>query len=244
MLEVNELVVSYGHVRAVRGVSLVVTEGQLVSMLGPNGAGKSSTVRAIAGSIRPAGGQVNIRGKNTTRHRAYRKLRDGVSLVPEGRGIIAPLSVEENLLLGGYRSHDRAAARLRRDSLLDRFPILYERRRIPGGLLSGGEQQLLALARSLMSEPDLLLLDEPTMGLAPIMVANVMETVASLRQAGMAILMVEQNAAASVPISDYVYVLEEGEIVFEGKPDSAMQRHAITAAFLGGESPMPESAIG
>jgi branched-chain amino acid transport system ATP-binding protein len=236
LLRVESLSVYYGRVNAVAEVSLVVRSGQVVALLGANGAGKSTTVRSICGAIKPSGGTVEFDGATINKWPGYHRAREGLFLVPEGRKIISKLSVEDNLLLGGYRLGGRKKLR---DSLIEMyelFPILSERRLVAGGLLSGGEQQMLAIARALMGRPKLLMLDEPTLGLAPIMVEAVMAKIEAISATGIAILMVEQNAAAALPRSDYVYLLEQGKVVYSGDAEASLTDGAIADAFLGSAS--------
>jgi branched-chain amino acid transport system ATP-binding protein len=233
VLEVVDLQVSYGAVQAVREVSLTVRPHQVVSVLGANGAGKSSTVRAICGAVPSTAASVRYLGHEYKRRRAYKMARAGLVLVPEGRQIIGPLSVEENLLLGGYSRGGRRKLTTELDEIYELFPILQTRKDVPGGLLSGGEQQMLAIGRALISKPSLIVMDEPTMGLAPIMVDAVMETVARIATRGVAILMVEQNVTAAMPVSDYVYVLEQGRVAYAGPATEELQHSEILEAFLG-----------
>jgi branched-chain amino acid transport system ATP-binding protein len=233
VLEVVDLRVSYGAVQAVREVSLRVLPNQVVSVLGANGAGKSSTVRAICGAVPSTAASVRYLGREYKRRRAYKMARAGLVLVPEGRQIIGPLSVEENLLLGGYSRGGRRKLATELDEIYELFPILHTRKDVPGGLLSGGEQQMLAIGRALISKPNLIVMDEPTMGLAPIMVDAVMETVGRIAKRGVAILMVEQNVTAAMPVSDYVYVLEQGRVAYAGLATEELQNSEILEAFLG-----------
>ncbi len=232
-LEVERLVVRYGHVTAVRDVDLRLEEGQVGVVLGSNGAGKTSTLNAISGALRPAGGSIRLEGRDITGWPSHRVARAGLVQVPEGRRIIGPLTVEENLKLGAY--HLRSNARLQ-ELLADAyalFPILEERRHNAGGLLSGGEQQMLAFGRALMAEPKVLLLDEPSMGLAPIMVDRVIEAVGRIAERGISILMVEQNAAAAFELAAYAYVLEQGEVILEGRVEDVKNDPLVLRAFLG-----------
>jgi branched-chain amino acid transport system ATP-binding protein len=231
-LEVAELCVRYGGLAAVQGIDLSVDEGEVVVMLGANGAGKSSTLNALSGRVSVAAGSVRFNDRDITGWRADRVARAGLVQVPEGRQVFAPLTVEENLILGGY-----ARPRKRRQDLLreayEMFPILAERQDAPAGLLSGGEQQMLAFGRALMSEPRLLMLDEPSMGLAPKIISTIMETVAGIAARGMPILMVEQNASASFEIADRVCVIEQGRIVLDGPASQVAGDPRVLRAFLG-----------
>lgn len=231
-LEVRDLTVRYGRLTAVESVSFTAVPGTIELLLGANGAGKSSTLKAIAGVVRPAGGQVRIGDQDITGKPAWRVVRSKVVLVPEGRRIVQSLSVEENLLLGGYSNTEASS----RDSILadvyDLFPILADRRRSAGGLLSGGEQQMLAFGRALMADPDVILMDEPSMGLAPVMVDKVFETVREIAQRGIAIVMVEQNAAA-MELASGVHVLEQGREVLGGTGAELRGDPRVASAFLG-----------
>jgi branched-chain amino acid transport system ATP-binding protein len=224
VLSVSDLEVKYGHVSAVHGVSLVVNKGELVVLVGANGAGKTSLLSAIAGIVRPSSGRITMLEKDVTREPSHRRFRSGIVLVPEGRAIIASMTVKENLqLVSGHP-----------DSVADRFPILRKRWTHPAGALSGGEQQMLAIARGLLSKPRLLLLDEPSLGLAPRAVTDVFDTVASLREQGTTVLLVEQNARRALHLADRGYVMETGRIVTEGPgPDLAGDKSVIEA-YLGG----------
>ena len=233
VLDVVNLNVSYGAVQAVRDVSLRVLPNQVVSVLGANGAGKSSTVRAICGAVPSSADSVRYLDHEYKRRRAYKMARAGLVLVPEGRQIIGPLTVEENLLLGGFAVGSRRKLAADLDEVYELFPILRARKDVPGGLVSGGEQQMLAIGRALMSRPKLIVMDEPTMGLAPIIVEAVMETVGRISKLGVAILMVEQNVTAAMPVSDFVYVLEQGRVAYAGKSTEALQNTEVLEAFLG-----------
>jgi branched-chain amino acid transport system ATP-binding protein len=232
-LEVEGLEVRYGPVVAVRDVHLKLEEGQVAVVLGANGAGKTSTMNAIVGAVPAAAGRIVHRGEDVSRWPSHRVARHGLVEVPEGRRIIGPLTVEENLLLGAYN----VTSRKRRDELLEEvfglFPILRERRGSPGGLLSGGEQQMLAFGRALMGEPRTMLLDEPSMGLAPSVIDRVIEAVEQIAQRGISILMVEQNAVAAFEVASYVYVLEQGEVILEGAAEDVRDDPLVVRAFLG-----------
>ncbi|WP_225920613.1 ABC transporter ATP-binding protein [Pseudonocardia oceani] len=234
LLSVRGLTVRYGSVTALHGVDLDVAEGELVSLVGPNGAGKSSALAAVSGLVRPAAGTVTVAGAVVSGLPPERVVRHGVALVPEGRNIFASLTVAENLALGATirRNAAEVAADLERE--LERFPILRERYSQQAGLLSGGEQQQLAIARALMSRPRLLLLDEPSLGLAPRLVDLVFETVAQLRREGLTIVLVEQNATRAVEMADRTSVLRTGRIVRSGTADELGGGAAMAADYLGG----------
>jgi branched-chain amino acid transport system ATP-binding protein len=236
MLEVTGLEVRYGALHAVRGIDLRLEQGQVAVVLGSNGAGKTSTLNAICGAVRPSGGRVRLDGRDITGKPSHRAAALGLVQVPEGRHIIGPLTVEENLLLGAYRQRSRGRVRELLGEMYELFPILGERRDTAGGLLSGGEQQMLAFGRALMSEPKTLLLDEPSMGLAPIIVDKIIESVALIAERGLSILMVEQNAAAAFELAHYAYVLEQGEVILEGPVDQVKDDPLVLRAFLGIES--------
>jgi len=234
LLEVRDLRVAYGHVQAVRGVSFSVEAGQIVTLIGPNGAGKSSTLNALAGLVRPAGGSVLLEGRDVTGLPAHSAVAAGVVLVPEGRAILQRMTVEENLVMGcearGARI-DRAAI----DDQLRRFPSLERRAQAPAGALSGGEQQMLAIARALLSRPRILLLDEPSMGLAPTLVKQIFEIVRSIHEEGTTILLVEQNARMALETARHAYVLERGEIALQGPAAQLAADPRVRAAYLGGD---------
>lgn len=216
LLNVHELRVAYGQIHAVQGVSLSVAEGERVCLIGANGAGKTTLLKAIAGMLPSAGGNVHFAGKPITRMPSHQIVPLGIALVPEGRGIFSRLSVAENLAMGAYIRHDSAAVRQEIDTIYQRYPRLGERRAQPAGQLSGGEQQLLAINRALLSRPRLLLLDEPSMGLAPLMVNAIFATLQEAHQQGVALLLVEQNARLALAHSDRGYIIETGKITQQG----------------------------
>lgn len=232
LLEVRDLRAAYGAIQALRGISLRVGEGQVVSLIGANGAGKSTTLNTISGLLRPNGGQITFLGQDITGWRADRVTHQRLIQVPEGRQVIANMSVEENLSIGTHIRRDDAVAR-DLESTLRRFPRLAERRSQKAGLLSGGEQQMLAVGRALMMQPRLLMLDEPSMGLAPILVDEIFNLIAEIKAQGIAILLVEQNARKALQIADYAYVLERGQIASHGPAEDLRQDPAIVAAYLG-----------
>jgi len=235
LLEVRDLRVAYGHVEAVRGVSLAVEEGRIVTLIGPNGAGKTSLLSALAGLVRPAGGEVRLEGRDVTGVPAHQAVAAGLSLVPEGRAILGRMTVEENLRLAGELRRPRSEIRAALEEQYLRFPILAERRRSPAGTLSGGQQQMLAFARALVARPRVLLLDEPSMGLSPLLVQQVFEIVRAIHREGATILLVEQNARIALSVSDRAYVLERGQVVLEGDARVLAQDPRVQAAYLGGD---------
>jgi len=237
-LEVDRLEVAYGAVRALYGASLDVRPGELHVVLGANGAGKSSIVRSIAGVVRPRHGTIRLLADGAsaeiTRLPAHRINRLGVAWVPEGREIFANLTVEENLRMGAYRERSTRVVARRLQESFARFPILDERRRQLAGSLSGGEQQMLAISRALMSEPQLVLLDEPSLGLAPKIVKQLFDLVRRICDEGVTILMAEQNARQALRVADYAYLLENGQIRRSGTSDEMRQHDDVRAAYLGG----------
>lgn len=234
LLEVRGLHVLYGHVHAVRGISLTVRRGQIATLIGPNGAGKSSTLNAIAGLLRPAMGQVLFDGKEVARLPAHQVARSGMVLVPEGRGILQRMSVVENLKVAA-EMHPGRDLRDRIEAQLRRFPSLERRRALPAGQLSGGEQQMLAIARALLQRPRLLLLDEPSMGLSPVLVRQVFDLLAEIQREGISLLLVEQNARAALGVSEHAYVLERGKVVLDGPAGDLARDERLRAAYLGGD---------
>ena len=232
MLEVSGLTVSYGHIEAVRDVSFHVAEGTIVSLVGPNGAGKTTTLNAISGVVPAAHGTMRFRGKDITRASTHRRVSEGIVQIPEGRLVLANMTVRENLELGAYR---RSAGETRATiaAMEERFPILGERRKSPAGTLSGGEQQMLAIARGLMAKPKLLLLDEPSLGLAPLLVQTIFEIIGELHSEGLTILLVEQNAHQALTVSSQGYVMESGKIVLEGSAEQLMADQAVIDSYLG-----------
>ncbi|MEJ1159554.1 ABC transporter ATP-binding protein [Prosthecomicrobium sp. N25] len=232
LLEVADLASAYGRVEALKGVSLRVGAGEIVSLVGGNGAGKTTLLRAVSGVQPVRRGRILFDGTDITRLAPHARVRLGIAQVPEGRQIFGPLSIEDNLRLGAYLRADTEIAADMAD-VYAMFPVLKERRRNPAGGLSGGQQQMLAIGRALMSRPKLLLLDEPSMGLAPILVDQIFETVASLKGRGMTIFLVEQNAAAALAIADRGYVIETGHIAHEGAARDLLADDRVRAAYLG-----------
>ena len=231
LLEVSGLVSRYGRIEALKGIDLAVAEGELLALVGGNGAGKTRLLRAIAG-VQPAEGRVRFAGEDISAMPAARRVRAGIAQVPEGRQVWGPMPVEDNLALGGYtRSAAEVAEGIERAYAM--FPILKEKRRQPAGTLSGGQQQMLAIARALMSKPRLLLLDEPSMGLAPLLVQEIFATVKRLKAAGTTIFLVEQNASAALAIADRGYVMETGRITMQDSGPALLADERVKAAYLG-----------
>jgi len=236
LLKVNGLQVQYGAVEAVRSVDLAIDEGEIVTILGANGAGKSSTLNAIVGMVPPSGGQIDFAGKELAGQPTESIVRFGITLTPEGRRVFGSLSTEENLLLGSIPLTDPSKGRDENlEKMYNLFPILSERRDQTAGTLSGGQQQMLAIARSLMSSPRLLLLDEPSLGLAPQIVDTIFEQIVDLRNAGITILLVEQNVAMSLEVADRGYVMASGEIVASGTSTELSSSNIVEQAYLGHE---------
>ena len=233
MLEIRDLQVSYGKVRAVQGVSLEVEEGEIVALIGANGAGKSSTMHAVCGIERPAGGHIRFLGQAITRLPPHRIMRRGIAQVPEGRLIFGGLTIAQNLRLGAYNVPGRAKAEADIDRVLELFPMLRDRLDERGAALSGGQAQMLALARGLMARPKLLMLDEPSLGLAPIAAQEVFALIARLRDSGVTILLVEQNVRQALAIADRGYVLEGGRIILDGKAAELAEHELLVSAYLG-----------
>jgi branched-chain amino acid transport system ATP-binding protein len=232
MLEVADLTVAYGLIEAVNKISFKVPAGTVVTLIGPNGAGKSTTLNALSGVAPMRGGRILLDGQDISRWSVHRRVAAGLVQVPEGRLVLAGMSVRENLELGAYRRPRGDVAADIRD-MEARFPILYERRNAAAGTLSGGEQQMLAIARGLMAHPKLLLLDEPSLGLAPLLVRTVFEIVGELRDGGLTILLVEQNARQALSVSSYAYVIESGKIVLEGPAAELRSNPAVIRTYLG-----------
>jgi branched-chain amino acid transport system ATP-binding protein len=231
VLTLNNLVISYGGIQAVKGINLYVDDGELISLIGSNGAGKTTTLKAIAGLLTPQSGQILFR-QILSNGRSHELVEKGMALVPEGRGVFTRMTVMENLQMGAYlRSNDEVLVDM--EKMFQYFPRIKERSHQLAGTLSGGEQQMLAIARALMSKPSLLLLDEPTMGLSPIMVETIFDVIRQIAEQGMTILLVEQNAKIALSISDRAYVMESGEITIEGTGESLGKDPRIQEAYLG-----------
>lgn len=232
MLEVRGLEVHYGGIAAVKGIDLDVSQGELVCLIGANGAGKTTTLKAIAALVPHSGGDVRLFGDSTAGAASFELVRKGLALVPEGRGVFGRLSVRENLEMGAYHRRDREIGR-DLEKIFDLMPRLHERRDQTGGTLSGGEQQMLAIGRALMSRPRLLLLDEPSMGLAPLMVQKVFETIQAIAREGVTILLVEQNAKLALGLAGRAYVMESGCITLSGEAAALLADERIRQAYLG-----------
>ena len=233
MLEVSGLKVAYGGINAVKGIDFTVNAGEMVTLIGANGAGKTTTLKALTGLVRPAGGRVHYNGDDVTAMPSHRLVTRGVALVPEGRGVFARLTVAENLDMGAYCRNDKAAIRADLEHVYELFPRLAERHRQAAGTLSGGEQQMLAIGRALMSRPKLLLLDEPSMGLAPLLVQKIFETIRAIAAAGVTILLVEQNAKLALEICNRGYVMESGEITLHDNAPALLANPQVRRAYLG-----------
>ncbi|MBA5779408.1 ABC transporter ATP-binding protein [Stappia sp. F7233] len=233
MLQVDGLHSSYGRIEALHGVSLAVNRGEIVALVGGNGAGKTTLLRSISGVQPVNGGKVSLKGEDITRSSPHERVRRGIAQVPEGRQIFAPLSIEDNLRLGAYLRKDRKVGE-DLEQVYGLFPVLKERRFNPAGGLSGGQQQMLAIGRALMSRPSLLLLDEPSMGLAPILVDQVFEIIVRLREeSGVTVFLVEQNAFAALSIADRGYVIETGDIALSGTGKALLEDPRVREAYLG-----------
>ena len=233
MLEVRDLHTYYGNIHALKGISLTVEEGEIVTLIGGNGAGKSTTLRTICGAIKPRQGSVRLNGEDLTGLKAHQVVYKRVSMVPEGRGVFARLTVAENLDLGAYTRSDRAGIAQDLQRVFEVFPRLKERARQVAGTLSGGEQQMLAIGRALMARPRLLLLDEPSMGLAPILVESIFATISAINKEGTTVLLVEQNALMALSIASRGYVLQTGTIVLEDTAARLRANEMVRKAYLG-----------
>jgi branched-chain amino acid transport system ATP-binding protein len=237
MLELNEVQARYGAITALRGVSLTVSQGELVALLGVNGAGKSTTLGCIAGVLRPWQGSIRFEGASILGKAPEQIARLGISLVPEGRDIFPSLTVEENLRLGAFTHREKSEYRRNLDEVYDLFPVLKERLQQPGGTLSGGEQQQLAIARALMSSPRLLMLDEPSLGLAPALVDQIFDLIARLHQHGVTILLVEQNVDRTLEIVDRAYLMNTGQIESQGTAEQLRSHADIEGIYMGVKKP-------
>ena len=232
LLKVSGIETYYGKIQALKGVSLEVEQGKIVTILGANGAGKTTTMKSIAGLLKPKTGKIEFLGKDVTGLRPDQLLKQGMSLVPEGRAILSGMSVMENLEMGAYQRKDKDIEK-DIENVMKQFPILKERKDQLGGTLSGGQQQMLAIARALLSRPKLLLLDEPSMGLAPLIVADIFRIIREIKDEGTTVLLVEQNAKQALKVADYGYVMETGKIIIEGNAKDLLDDPGVVEAYLG-----------
>ena len=235
MLEIEQIHTYYGNIHALKGVSLSVEEGEIVTLIGGNGAGKTTTLRTISGLLKPRMGSISVQGENLAPFKAYQIVDKGISMVPEGRRVFSRLTVEENLDLGAYSRKDKPKIREDQERVFILFPRLKERRKQVAGTLSGGEQQMLAMGRALMAHPSLLLLDEPSMGLAPILVESIFDTITQINKEGVTILLVEQNALMALTIANRGYVLQTGQIVLQDSAKNLQSNEMVQKAYLGME---------
>ena len=234
MLKIKDIDVFYGNIQALHGVSLEVNEGEIVTLIGANGAGKSTLLKTISGLLKPKKGSIEYIGSNIDGKAAQSIVKLGISHVPEGRRVFANMTVEENLELGAYLRNDRAGIKKDKEHVYELFPRLLERLKQQSGTLSGGEQQMLAMGRALMSKPKLIILDEPSMGLAPLMVKNIFNIIEMVNKEGVTVLLVEQNANMALSVADRAYVLETGKIVLAGTAKELQESEEVKAAYLGG----------
>ena len=233
LLELAKVEIAYGGIQAVKGIDLHVDKGELVCLIGTNGAGKTTTLKGITGLQPVKAGAIRYAGENVTGRRSFELVRKGLAMVPEGRGVFGALTIEENLSMGAYIRNDREGIKADIERVYHLFPRLKERRRQTAGTLSGGEQQMLAMGRAMMSRPRLLLLDEPSMGLAPLMVQKVFETIVTISGEGVTILLIEQNAKLALEVSRRGYVMESGEVILSGDAASLLHDPKVRAAYLG-----------
>ena len=234
MLKVNDLVVKYGMIEAIKGISFEVPDGKIVTLIGANGAGKTTTMHTISGLLKPASGSIYLDDRDISHLKAHEIVKLGISQCPERRRIFASQSVEDNLLLGAYTRNDTADIQNDLNNVYEMFPRLLERRKQLGGTLSGGEQQMLAMARALMAKPKIMLLDEPSMGLSPLLVKEIFSIIEKINKEGVSILLVEQNAKMALGIADKAYVIETGKIVTSGSGKQLLDSDDIRKAYLGG----------
>lgn len=232
LLKISGIETFYGKIQALKNVNLVVEQGQVVTLLGANGAGKTTTMKTITGLLKPQKGTVEFLGENITGMRPDQLVRKGIALVPEGRAILSTMTVIENLEMGAYHRNDKE---IKKDleNVMEQFPILKERENQLGGTLSGGQQQMLAIARALLSKPKLLLLDEPSMGLAPLIVADIFKMIREIKDSGTTVLLVEQNAKQALKVADYGYVMETGKIIMYGEAKRLLEDPRVVEAYLG-----------
>ncbi|MFG3049861.1 ABC transporter ATP-binding protein [Kitasatospora sp. NPDC048239] len=233
LLEVEDLRVAYGKIEAVKGISFTVNQGEVTTLIGTNGAGKTTTLRTLSGLLKPLGGKITFEGQDLSTVPAHKIVALGLAHSPEGRHIFPRMTIEENLLLGAFLRSDTAGIAADVERAYGLFPILGERRKQAAGTLSGGEQQMLAMGRALMSQPKLLMLDEPSMGLSPLMMQKIMATIVELKSSGTTILLVEQNAQAALSLSDHGYVMETGRIVLKGTGADLLHDESVRKAYLG-----------
>ena len=234
MLEIKDLYVRYGMIEAIKGISFEVRDGEIVTLIGSNGAGKTTTMHAISGLLKPASGSIKLDGVELTKTANHKIVSMGLAQVPEGRRVFAQQTVEENLLLGSYARKDKEGIQKDLDHVYQLFPRLLERKKQPAGTLSGGEQQMLAMARALMSRPKILLMDVPSMGLSPLLVKEIFRIIPDINKEGTTILLVEQNAKMALAIADRAYVLETGKITLEGTGEELSASEEVRKAYLGG----------
>jgi branched-chain amino acid transport system ATP-binding protein len=234
LLEISDLKVAYGGIHAIKGIDLHVAQGELVALIGSNGAGKTTTLKTLAGLLHPAGGNIHYDGNSLHNVAAHQRAALGIALVPEGRGVFARMTIAENLLMGAYCRSDKCEIATDLERMYELFPRLFERKEQLAGTLSGGEQQMVAMARALMSRPRLLMLDEPSMGLAPLMVQKIFDTIRDIAALGMSILLVEQNARLALEVARRGYVMESGAITLSGEAGELLGSDAVQRAYLGG----------
>jgi branched-chain amino acid transport system ATP-binding protein len=233
MLKIQDLHVNYGGIKALKGINIDVPEGKIISLIGANGAGKSTTLRSVTGLIKPASGTIHYNNMDITGKKTLEVVKSGIVLVPEGRKVFATLTVHENLVLGAYSNKDRKSVNDDMENVFTLFPRLKERIKQKAGTFSGGEQQMLAVGRALMSKPKLLMMDEPSLGLAPLIVKSIFEIIQNINKLGVTILLIEQNAKAALEIADYGYVMETGNIVLEGTGIDLLNNDDVKKAYLG-----------
>lgn len=233
MLKVEKLNIHYGNIHALKDISFEVAKGEIVTLIGANGAGKTSTLQAVSGLVKPSSGQITLKGQIITQMDANKLIPLGMAHVPEGRRVFAQMTVEENLQLGAYTIRNKKQIETDIEKMYERFPRLKERRKQLAGTMSGGEQQMLAIGRALMSRPEIVLMDEPSMGLAPILVQEIFEIIKEINKSGTTVLLVEQNANMALQIAHRAYVLETGEIVLSGKGKELLNNDQVKKAYLG-----------
>lgn len=235
LLELKNVEAAYGNIKALKGINLSVSEGKIVTLIGANGAGKSTTMKTIMGIMKPIAGDVLFKGESIAGMKTHNIVKKGVVLVPEGRQILQNMSVRENLEMGAYQRKDPEGIKEDLSKVFERFPRLFERQNQFGGTLSGGEQQVLAIGRAVMAKPEVMLLDEPSMGLAPLVVQQIFDVIKDINKMGTTVLLVEQNARKALQIADYAYVMETGRIVMEGPAQEVANNPDVMAAYLGGK---------